>query len=76
MVYNKMIEKLKMSNRLDVIEELENSAVGAATGGEGLALTGKYLLNLKCNNPLVYELIKDPILEYLNYCKENGFIIE
>lgn len=75
-VYNKMIEKLRASNNLDVITELENSAAGAATGGEGLALTGKYLFDLKHNNPSVFKLIKEQITEYLDYCKQNGLIIK
>lgn len=74
-VFNKMIEKLRASNNLGVTAELENSVAGAATGGEGLALTGKCLFDLKYNNPSAYELIKNQIKEYLNYCKQNGLII-
>lgn len=75
-VYNRMIEKLRASNNFDVLEELENSDAGAATGSEGLALTGKYLFDLKYHNPSVYELIKEQIKEYLTYCEQNGLIIK
>jgi len=75
-VYNKMIEKLKVSNNQDVIIEIKNSAIGAATGSEALMLTGFYLLRLKQNNPLVYQLIKEEIKKYLKYCNENGLIID
>jgi hypothetical protein len=75
-VYNKMMEKLRASNNLDVIAELENSDAGAATGSEALMATGFYLSSLKHSNPFVYELIKEQIMEYLNYCKQNGLIIK
>ena len=75
-VYNKMIEKLKAYNNLDVIADLENSDAGAVTGSEALMATGYYLSSLKRNNPLVYELIKEQIMEYLEYCKKNGIIIK
>ena len=75
-VYNKIIEKLRASNNLDVIAELENSDAGAATGSEALMATGFYLSSLKRNNPSAYELIKEQIKEYLNYCKQNGLIIK
>ena len=71
-----MVEKLKASNYLDVIEELENSSAGAATGSEGLMDSGFFLYNLKHNKPLVYDLIKDQIKDYLKYCKLNGLIIK
>jgi hypothetical protein len=75
-IYDKMIEKLKESKKLDVIAELENSDAGAATGSEALMATGFYLSSLKNDNPLVYELIKEQILEYLKYCKQHGLIIK
>ncbi len=74
--YNKMIEKLRASNSLDVITKLENSDAGAATGSEALMATGFYLVSLKHNNPSAYELIKEQIKEYLNYCNQNGLVIK
>ena len=75
-VYNTIIEKLKASNNNDVIAELESSFAGAATGSEALMSSACYLSNLKQNKPLVYELIKEPIEDYLKYCKDNGLIIK
>lgn len=75
-VYNEIVDKLKASNNLDVLKELESSDAGAATGSEALMATGFYLSNLKHNNSLIYELIKEQIKEYLKYCKENGLIIK
>lgn len=74
-VYNKMIEKLRVSGNLDTIRDIENSAIGAATGSESLMLTGGYLVKLKDSNHFVYELIKEEIDEYLKYCRHNGLII-
>ncbi len=75
-VYDKIVDKLKASNNLDVLVEIENSDAGAATGSEALMATGFYLASLKNNNPVAYELIKEQISEYLKYCKENGLIIK
>jgi hypothetical protein len=75
-VYNKMVDKLRASNNLDVLSELENSDAGAATGSEALMATGFYLARLKNKNPLVYRLIEKQITEYLNYCQQNGLIIK
>ena len=75
-VYNKIIDKFRASNNLDVLVELENSDAGAATGSEALMATGFYLVSLKNKNPVVYELIKEQIREYLKYCKDYGLIIK
>jgi hypothetical protein len=75
-VYNKIIKKLEDSNNLDIISNLEAASAGAATGSEGLVLTGGYLFDLKYNNPGVYELLKEQIVEYLKYCKQHGIIIK
>lgn len=75
-IYNKMVDKLRSSNNLDVLKGLENSDAGAATGSEALMATGFYLASLKKINPLAYELIKKQIDEYLKYCKKNGLIIK
>jgi hypothetical protein len=50
-IYNKLIEKLKSSNNLNIIEDLERISASAVTGGEGLTFTGRYLLGLKENAP-------------------------
>ena len=76
LVYNNIIEKLEASNNQDVIEELQSSLASAATGSEALMSSASYLLNLKHNNPLVYELIKELIKDYQKYCKENGLIVK
>ena len=76
LVYSKIIEKLEASNNQNVIAELENSSAGAATGSEALMSSASYLSNLQHDNPLVYELIKELIKDYLKYCKENGLIIK
>ena len=54
-----MVEKLKRSNNLDVIAELENSDAGSATGSEALISTGKlYLSTLKHNKLSINELLE------------------
>ena len=75
-IYSTIIEKLKASNNLEVIDGLENAMASASTDSEGLGLTGKYLYDLKRNNPVVYRLIKEKIKEYLTYCRQNGLIIK
>ena len=75
-IHSTIIENLKVSNNLEVINGLENAMAGASTGSEGLGLTGKYLYDLKKNNPVVYRLIKEEIKEYLTYCKQNGLFIK
>lgn len=76
LVYNKIIEKLEASDNQNIIAELEKSSAVATTGSEVLMSSASYLLNLKYNNPSVYELIKEQINDYLIYCKENGLIIK
>lgn len=71
-----MVDKLRASNNIDVLTELENSNAGAATGSEALMATGFYLSSLKNKKPLVYELIKKEINKYLKYCEQNGLIIK
>ena len=71
-VYNKIIEKLRASNNLDVITELENSDAGAATGKFFFSLFF-FFSGLNHNNPLVYELIKIKIKEFLKFKKKEGF---
>ena len=74
-IYNKIIEKLESSNHSELITELENSSASAVTGSEGLIATGSYLLKLKKDNPLVYNLIEKEIKDYRKYCKQNGIIL-
>jgi hypothetical protein len=76
LVYNKIIEKLKASDNLNVVAELENFIASAATGSEALMASAFYLSSLKHNNSSVYELIEEQIKEYLKYCKQNGLIIK
>ena len=71
-IYNKLIEKLKSSNNLNIIEDLERISAGAVTGGEGLTFTGRYLLDLKENAPSVFLLLEDDIIDYKKYCKRYG----
>lgn len=75
-LYNTIIERLNKSGHQAIVTDLENLTAAAATGGEGLESTGGYLLDLKKENPLVYESIKELIAEYLKYCRRNGIIIE
>ena len=76
LVYNKIIENLRVSNNQKVIVELENASANASTGSEALMSSASYLSNLKKSNPSVYELIKYLIEDYLKYCKDNGLIIK
>ena len=75
-LYNTIIERLNKSGHQAIATDLDNLTAAAATGGEGLESTGGYLFDLKKNNPLVYESIKELIAEYLKYCRRNGIIIE
>ena len=74
--YNEIIDKLKTSNNIHIITELEKSITGAATGSEALMDQGSYLLSLKYSNPPVFKLIEDQINAYLKYCSQNGLIIK
>ena len=75
-LYRRIIKVLMESNKHEIVLDLENLIASAATGSEILFLTGKYLLDLCHNNPLVYQAIKELIEEYLKYCKLNGIIIK
>lgn len=74
-LYATIIERLNESGNKDIVEHLDNLVGSAVTGSEGLGLTGKYLFDLRKNNPLVYEGLKPLITEYLKYCNQNGIII-
>ena len=75
-IYNAILDRLNNSGYESISKDLENLTAAAATGGEGLESTGGYLFDLKENNFPAYESIKDLITEYLQYCKENGIIID
>lgn len=74
-IYKEIVDILKTSDNTLILDELENSSLGAATGSEGLMNTGGYLLSLKRDNPSVYKLIERPTEAFLKYCKQNGLII-
>ena len=74
-LYNLIIEKLNKSGYATIAEDLERLLAAAATGGEGLSSTGKYLFDLQAKNYEAYDLIKDLIAEYLKYCRRNGINI-
>jgi hypothetical protein len=74
-VYNTMLEKLRTSNRPDLVTGLEESAAGAATGSEALIDTALYLANLKSTCTSVYELLREEIKQYNEYCRQNGIQI-
>jgi len=74
-LYNTIIERLNKSGHETIATDLENLLAAAATGGEGLSSTGRYLFDLKRNNQIAYKTIEDLIADYLKYCKQNGIII-
>ncbi len=71
-VYNKIVEKWRVTGHEHLIKELELCSRGAATGGEGVAMTGKFLKDLKIKNINAYNDVKDLIKEYLILCSEWG----
>jgi hypothetical protein len=75
-LYNTIIERLNKAGNKGMAEDLDNLLAAAATGGEGLSSTGKYLYDLKTDAPSVYKSIEELIVEYLKYCRKNGIIIE
>ena len=64
--YDKIIEKWKGTEYEFLIKDLHNCSLGAATGGEGIGIIGKYLKDLEENNINAYNLVKDLIEEYLD----------
>jgi hypothetical protein len=74
-LYNLIIEKLNKSGYETIAEDLERLLAAAATGGEGLSSTGRYLFDLQAKKHEAYDLIKDLIAEYLKYCRRNGINI-
>ncbi len=74
-VYNEIIEKLRSTNNFNIIDDLERSSMGAATGSEALMEQGSYLLLLRNNDPDVFTLIEEHINTYLKYCRQNGLMI-
>jgi hypothetical protein len=76
LIYTRIIERLKETNKQSIIDALANSGAGAATGGEVLSMTGRYLAELRQTDPEVYEFLRPEITEYLRYCKLSGVIIK
>lgn len=74
-IYNEIVEKLKVSNNEKAIVELERSASGAATGSEALMNQGSYLVELKNNDPAIFNLLERQINDYLKYCRQSGLTI-
>jgi hypothetical protein len=74
-LYNTIAEKLNQSGHQDVSINLKNILAAAATGGEALSSTNKYLSGLKWSNKQAYRVIEDLVDEYTNYCKQNGILI-
>jgi hypothetical protein len=75
-LYNTIIERLNKSGYETITADLEKLLAAAATGGEGLSSTGRYLFDLQTENYNAYNLIKDLIVEYLKYCRRSGIIID
>jgi hypothetical protein len=75
LVYNEIVEKLKASNNYSVVGDLEHMISSAATGGEALSSSAFYLKHLIEKDPGAYQLIREQVNQYLDYCKKNGLII-
>lgn len=70
------IAKSKLAGSYDnVIEELNVIISMGSTGGEIIAMVGKYLKDLEQKNLQVYEIMKKDILDYLNECRKQGLYI-
>lgn len=68
--------KTKLTGKYDyVIEELKEIISIGSTGGEIISMVGKYLKDLKQNNPLVYEIMEKDIVDYLSECRRQGIYI-
>jgi hypothetical protein len=75
LVYDTLINKLREANQLAVIEGIEKSPAGAATGSEALGMQGSHLVSLRYVNPTAFKLIEQEVIKYLKYCEQQGLII-
>jgi hypothetical protein len=75
-IYNTIKERLNQSSFFEIVRDLDKLLAAGATGGEILSSTGRYLFNLKKNEPFAYKIINEEIAEYLKYCEQSGIIIK
>jgi len=68
-VYERMLDKLKKSNKLDIITEFKECGLGGVTGGEVLGMQASYLKLLREKDPSTYKIIHIEAAEILNYFK-------
>jgi hypothetical protein len=71
-IFNDIKTTLQSDNHEDVYERLMESASGAATGGEGLAILASRLLYMQQENKHIREQIGHLIDELIEYCKSYG----
>jgi hypothetical protein len=76
LIYKKLKDKLLKTDCIEIINTLDDLIKSGATSSEILFSTGKYLYDLKIEKPIVYEIIKDEICAYLDYCKQNEIFIK
>ena len=58
-IHKTIKERWIKSERYELITGLENAPAGAATGGEGYGMAGKFLADLEKNDSEAFEEIKD-----------------
>jgi hypothetical protein len=68
----RIIKIWEESERYELIHSLIHITDGAATGGEAVGMTGKFLNDLQKTQPEAYAEVKAPIREYMEWCRENN----
>jgi len=70
------IAEIKLNGEFDyIIRDIKKSISAGSTGGEIISMVGKYLKDLKINNPQAYTLLEKDIQLYLRECKRQGLDI-
>jgi hypothetical protein len=73
---NEIIKIWLKSERYELVNDFKNAPSGAATGGEGAAIIGKFLVDLEFKNPDAYFEVREQIKTLLNYLSSRGMHIK
>ena len=75
-VFNQIKQRWTISERYELIRDLEEAPRGAATGGEVMHLHAKFLLKLKQSDLTAFSEVADPVDQFAKECAKYGAIIK
>jgi len=70
-ILSQIIKTWETSERFELISKFKSAPTSAATGGEGLAIEGRFLYCLKYNDIDAYNEVKDFIDQFIDVCYLN-----